>query len=66
MNGPNHEVPCYRSARAKRAASPSRQVAEDDRWEICMFPLDGIRKKIGSNGAAHLPSCQNGGSFVGL
>jgi len=22
------------------------QVAEDDRWEICMLPLDGIRKLL--------------------
>jgi Tol biopolymer transport system component len=44
MNGPIHEVPRSRPAGAKRAGIAFEQVAEDDRWEVWMLPLDGIRK----------------------
>ena len=43
MNGPIHEVPLApRGSEARGIAF--EQVAEDDRWEIWMLPLDGIRK----------------------
>jgi hypothetical protein len=46
MNGPIHEVPRSRprGSEARGIAFEQVQVAEDDRWEICMLPLDGIRK----------------------
>jgi hypothetical protein len=43
MNGPIHEVPRSCLAGAARGIA-FEQVAEDDRWEIWMLPLDGIRK----------------------